>query len=322
MRAVTMVDGRLEWREHPDPEPGPGELLVDVRAAGLNGPDMVQRQGLYPAPPGSPSDIPGLELAGEVVALGRDVQRFAVGDRVMALVGGGGQAELARAHERLTMPVPTGFRWPHAGGFPEVFVTAHDALFTQCQLQMGERVVIHGAAGGVGMAGVQLAAVAGALVTATVRNPDLRDDVGAIGSIAGWTEVVAPEEFVDHGPFDVVLELIGAPNIGPDLDALAVGGRIVVIGLGGGANTELNLLMLMAKRGRIRSSTLRARPLEEKARAVQLVQAQVLPFVRSLEPDKDQIRVPIAATYPMSDAEAAYDRFAAGGKLGKIVLTR
>jgi NADPH:quinone reductase len=322
MKAVTVVEGQLEWREHPDPEPGAGELLIDVRAAGLNSADMAQRLGLYPAPPGSPPDIPGMELAGEVVAHGRDVQRFSVGDRVMALVGGGGQAELALAHERVTLPVPNGFRWPQAGGFPEVFTTAHDALFTQCQLQMGERVVIHGAAGGVGIAGVQLAAHAGAWVTATVRNPDLRDDVAAIGQIAGWTEVVAPDEFVDRGPFDVVLELIGAPNIPADLEALAVGGRIVVIGVGGGANAELNLLTLMEKRGRIHASRLRPRPLEERARAVQLAGAHVLPFVSSPDPDNDEMRVPIAATYPMQEAEAGYDRFLAGGKLGKLVLTR
>jgi NADPH2:quinone reductase len=319
MWAVTVVDGHLEWREHPDPEPGPGELLIEVRAAGLNSADMAQRLGLYPAPPGSPPDIPGMELAGEVVALGRDVQRFSVGDRVMALVGGGGQAELALAHERVALPVTDTLTWPEAGGFPEVFITAHDALFTQCGLRLGEHALVHGAAGGVGIAGVQLAARAGARVTATVRNPDLRDDVAAIGARAGRTAVVAPEEFADLGPFDVVLETIGAPNIGSDLDALAVGGRIVVIGVGGGVNAELNLLTLMDKRGRIHASRLRPRPLEERARAVQLVEANLLPFLA----DGDaRLEVPVAITYPMQEAEVAYDRFLAGGKLGKIVLTR
>jgi NADPH:quinone reductase-like Zn-dependent oxidoreductase len=260
-----------------------------------------------------------MEFAGEVVALGRDVERFSVGDRVMALVGGGGQAELALAHERLATPAPDTLTWPEAGGFPEVFTTAHDALFSQCALSMGEHALVHAAAGGVGIAGVQLAALAGARVTATVRNPDLRDDVAAIGRRAGRTEVVAPDAFVERGPFDVVLELIGAPNIPSDLDALAVGGRIVVIGLGGGANADLNLLTLWAKRGRIHASGLRGRPLEEKARCVQLVEAHVLPFLRD---DGPSLQVPVAATYPMSEAEAAYARFVAGGKLGKIVLTR
>jgi NADPH2:quinone reductase len=319
MWAVTVAEGRLEWQEHPDPEPGAGELLVDVRAAGLNSADMLQRRGLYPAPPGSPPDIPGMEFAGEVVALGRDVERFSVGDRVMALVGGGGQAELALAHERVATPAPDTLTWPEAGGFPEVFTTAHDALFSQCALRLGEHALVHAAAGGVGVAGIQLAALAGARVTATVRNPDLRDDVAAIGKRAGRTEVVAPDAFVEHGPFDVVLELIGAPNIPSDLDALAVGGRVVVIGIGGGANADLNLLSLMAKRGRVHASTLRGRPLEEKARAVQLVEANVLPFLRD---DGPSLQVPVAATYPMSEADAAYDRFVAGGKLGKIVLTR
>ena len=318
MRAVTVAEGRLEWRDHPDPAPGAGELLVDVRAAGLNGADMLQRRGLYPAPPGSPQDIPGMELAGEVVAVGRDVERFSVGDRVMALVGGGGQAELALVHERVAMPVPDVLSWPEAGGFPEVFTTAHDALFSQCALRLGEQALVHAAAGGVGIAGVQLAALAGARVTATVRNPDLRADVAAIGTRVGRTEVVAPDAFVERGPFDVVLELIGSPNIAADLDALAVGGRIAVIGVGGGASADVNLLTLMAKRGRIHASTLRVRPLEEKARTARLVEAHVLPF---LSREKPRLQVPVTATYPMSEAEAAYDRFAAGGKLGKIVLT-
>src|SRR5688572_13517670 len=179
MRAVTIDDGRLEWREHPDPQPGDHELLVKVRAAGLNGADMMQRRGLYPAPPGAPADIPGLELAGEVVAVGSGVTAFATGDRVMAVVAGGGQAELALVHERVALPVPASVDWPQAGGFPEVFTTAHDALFTQCALTIGERVVVHGAAGGVGIAGVQLAARAGAQVVATVRHENLRDDVAA-----------------------------------------------------------------------------------------------------------------------------------------------
>lgn len=317
MRAVTVVgDGELEWRDHPDPEPSRGELLVAVRAAGLNGADMLQRRGLYPAPPGSPPDIPGMELAGEVVATGPDAARYHAGDRVMAVVGGGAQAELAIVHERTALPVPDDVPWEAAGGFPEVFTTAHDALFTQCGLAMGERVLVHAAAGGVGIAGVQLAARAGAQVTATVRNESLRADVTAIGTRTGSCEVVAPDDFAARAPFDVVLELIGAPNLPGDLDALAVGGRIAVIGIGAGAGAELNLLTLMAKRGRIHGSTLRARPLEQKADAARRVEAHVLPSLAA-----GALEVPVAATYPMSDATAAYDRFAAGGKLGKIVLT-
>jgi len=170
MRAATIHDGKLLVEERPDPEPSRGELLVRVRGAGLNGADMLQAKGHYPAPPGSPPDIPGLELAGEVVALGPDSERFAVGDRVMAVVGGGAQAELALVHERAAMPVPDGIDWPQAGGLPEVFTTAHDAIFTQAELRPGEHLLVHGAAGGVGTAAVQLGRAAGARVTATVRN--------------------------------------------------------------------------------------------------------------------------------------------------------
>lgn len=229
MRAVTIVDGGLIWQEHPDPVAGSGEVLVAVRAAGLNSADMIQRRGLYPAPPGSPQDIPGLELAGEIVAVGPGVTRFSAGDAVMAVVGGGAQAELAVVHERCAIPVPPGIEWPQAAGFPEAFTTAHDALFTQCRLRTGERLCVHGAAGGVGLAGVQLGVAAGAIVVATVRHPPLRDEVSNFGAT-----VVAPEDFTNHGPFDVVLELVGSPNMSANLRALASQGRIAVIGVGAG----------------------------------------------------------------------------------------
>ena len=315
MRAATIVDGRVEVRDHPDPEPGAGELLVRVRAAGINSADLLQARGLYPAPPGSPPDIPGLELAGEVVATGSGGARFGVGDRVMALAGGGAQAELTVVHERVAMPVPAGVEWPEAGGFPEAFTTAHDALFTQCGLAMGERVCVHGAAGGVGTAAVQLAAAAGAWVTATVRNADVREAVADLGASVGWTEVVPTEDFGDHGPFDVILELVGAPNLDEDLLALDMGGRVSIIGVGAGAVAPLNMLVLMQKRGRIHGSTLRARPLEDKAAAARAVERHVLPLLEA-----EDVRVPIDAVFPLDEVAAAYERFAAGGKVGKIVL--
>src|SRR5687767_14150650 len=248
MRAATVVDGAVVVAEHPDPTPGLGEVLVRVRAAGVNNADLLQAKGFYPAPSGSPPDVPGLELAGEVVAVGDEARRFSAGDRVMAVVGGGAQAELAVVHERTAIPVPDDLSWEEAGGLPEAWTTAHDALFTQCGLSVGERVCIHGAAGGVGTAAVHLAAAAGARVVATVRNPALRDAVEALGD---GVVAVEPDGFGAHGPFDVVLELIGAPNLPVDVDALAEGGRIVVIGVGAGAHAELNLLTLMARRGRI-----------------------------------------------------------------------
>jgi NADPH:quinone reductase-like Zn-dependent oxidoreductase len=311
MRAATIRDGRIEVVEHPDPEPQDGQLLVRVHAAGLNGADMLQLAGGYPAPHGAPPDIPGLELAGEVLACGRRAERFEPGDRVMSLVAGGGQAELAVVHERTAMPVPEELDWTAAGGVPEVFTTAHDALFTQAGLTVGERLLVHGAAGGVGMAGVQLGVMAGARVTATVRNEHAREQIAALG-----VQAIEPAGFSAYGPFDVILELVGAINLDENLDALAIGGRIATIGLGAGAKAEINLSKLMAKRGRIHGSTLRSRPIEEKAIAARLVEKMVLPGFAS-----GDLSVPVAATYPLAEAAAAYERFKAGAKLGKIVLT-
>ena len=311
VRAVIVQDGSLLVEDRPDPEPGLGEVLVRVRAAGVNGADMLQRRGAYPAPPGSPADIPGLELAGEVVAVGRDAFRFSEGNRVMAVVGGGGQAELAVVHERAAMPIPSPLDWPQAGGLPEVFTTAHDAIFTQAGLRPGEHLLVHGAAGGVGTAAVQLGRAVGASVTATVRREEHRPVLEELGARA-----IDPEGFEDHGPYDVILELVGAGNLEGNLKSLALGGRISVIGVGGsGPTAEINLLQVMQKRARIHGSTLRARPLEQKAAAARLVEKEVLPAF-----EDGRLTVPVADTFPLDQAEQAYDRFQAGGKLGKIVL--
>jgi NADPH2:quinone reductase len=312
VRAVTIQDRRLVVAERPDPEPGSEELLVRVAAAGINGADLAQLAGHYPAPPGSPADVPGLELAGEVVAVGRAVRRFRPGDRVMSLVGGGGQAELAVVHERVAMPVPSQLDWPQAGGFPEVVTTAHDALFTQCGLGLGDRLLVHGAAGGVGTAAVQLAAAAGARVVASTRHRHHHAALGALGA----ERVVAPaEDWGRAGPFDVILELVGGPNLPADLEALATWGRIAVIGTPAGSRVDLDLRRLMARRGRLLASSLRTRSLEEKADAARRVEAQALPLVAA-----GRLRIPVHATFPLAAAQEGYDRFAAGGKLGKLVL--
>jgi NADPH2:quinone reductase len=310
MLAATIREKEIVIEEHPDPVAGTGEVLVRVHAAGLNGADMMQRRGLYPAPAGSPQDIPGMEFAGEIVALGPGAARFAAGERVMGIVGGGAQAELVVVHERLLMAVPESLDWVAAGGLPEVFTTAHDAVFAQGELRTGERLLVHGGAGGVGTAAIQLGRVAGARVTATVRNESHREQVGELGA-----SVIAPEGFAEHGPFDVILELVGAPNLGENLQALGTGGRICVIGVAAGAKGELNLLALMGKRARIHGSTLRARSLEEKAMAARALEREVLPLF-----DTGALRVPIADTFPLEQAAAAYERFAAGGKLGKVVI--
>ena len=311
VHAVVIRDGRLSWEERDDPPCGDTELLVAVRAAGLNGADMAQRLGAYPAPPGWPQDIPGMELAGEVVAVGRQVTLFGPGDRVMAVVGGGAQATMARVDESHALAVPGALPWPEAGGFPEVFWTAFDALFTQAGLRMGERVLVSGAAGGVGTAGVQMASAAGAVVTASVRNAALHDAVRELGA----AHVVAPGGEGEHGPYDVVLELVGAPSLGGVLAHVATGARVVVIGVGGGAQMEINLFQLMGARARIGGSTLRGRSRREKADVAAAVAAHVVPLLAA-----GLIRVPVADTFAMPDAEAAYERFARGGKLGKVVL--
>jgi NADPH2:quinone reductase len=311
MRAVTIRDEQIVVEEHPDPVPQAGEVLVRVRAAGINGADVLQARGRYPAPAGAPADIPGLEFAGGVEACGDGVQRFEPGDRVMAVVSGGGQAELVTVHERLVLPVPEELDWEAAGGVPEVFTTAHDALFTQGRLTMGERLLVHGAAGGVGSAAVQLGQMAGARVTATVRDERGRERIAALG-----VNAAAPEGFAELGPFDVILELVGAPNFDGNLEALAQRGRLCTIGTGAGAKVELNLGILMAKRGCIMGSTLRSRSLEDKAAAARLVEKSVLPgFVSG------DLIVPVAATFPLDRAAEAYERFQAGAKFGKVVIT-
>jgi len=229
----------------------------------------------------------------------------------MSLVGGAAQAELALVPDATAMAVPEGLSWAEAGGFAEVFITAHDALCTQAGLRAGERLLITGAAGGVGLAGVQIGALVGAGVIASVRRRELRERVAAFGATA-----IDPLEVSEHGPYDVVLELVGAVNLATNLQSLAVGGRIVVIGVaGGGARAEIDLLQVMGKRATLRGSTLRSRPLAEKAEATRHVERDVLPALQA-----GRLRVAVEATYPMEAVEAAYEQFAAGGKLGKIVL--
>ncbi len=302
MLAAIVSDGHLVIEERPDPVPGDRELLIRVAGAGINGADLAQRAGRYPAPPGAPPDIPGMECAGTVTAVGAGVLGFAVGDRAMGLLGGGGQAELATVHERHALHVPDALDDVQAGGFMEVFATAHDALFAHAALAHGERLLVNGAAGGVGVAGVQLGLAAGARVTAAARHSSERlESLGADTSV--------------EGEYDVILELVGGDNFAADLDRLAVGGRLVVIGTGAGSRATLDLRRLMAKRGRINGSSLRTRSLEEKALVVQRLGRHVLPLVEA-----GRVTVPVERTFPLAEAEEAYGAFAAGGKFGKLVL--
>jgi NADPH2:quinone reductase len=293
MRAVVIVDGRLELQERPDPVPGDGELLIRVRAAGINNADLIQRAGHYPAPPGSPPDIPGLECAGEIVP---------TGERVMALLGGGAQAELVVANARHVLPVPEAIDWVPAGGFMEGFATAHDALFTQAGLRPGERLLVNGAAGGVGTAAVQLGVAAGAEVTGTARRN--ADRVAALGA------ATEPD-----GEYDVILELVGGANLTHDVERLAPHGRLAVIGTGAGARAEIDFGLVMRKRARLHGSTLRSRSAEEKALVVERLGAEALPLLAA-----GKLTVPVHATFRLERVEDAYDAFAAPGKFGKLVL--
>jgi len=287
MRAATIVDGRIEVADRPDPVPHDGELLIRIRAAGINGADLGQRAGRYPPLPGV-TDVPGLEGAGETDD----------GRRVMALLPGGGQAELAVAHESHVLPVPDRMSWEEAGGFVEVFATAHDALFTQAELAAGERLLVNGAAGGVGVAAVQLGLAAGATVTANARHH--HDELRALGA-----------DTILDGEYDVILELVGGENLTANLERLAPKGRISVIGTGAGSRAEIDFGYLTRKRARIHGSTLRARSIEEKAQ----VMAALGAFTAG-----HAFHVPVEETFPLERTQDAYERFRAGNKFGKIVV--
>jgi len=300
--------------ERPDPVPSGQDVLVGVRYAGLNPADLAQRAGRYPAPPGSPADVPGIEVSGTVLGTGAGVVGLRTGDRVFGLVGGGGLADRVLAHERQLALVPTELEEREAAAAPEALITAHDAVVTQAGLRSGELLVVNGANGGVGTAAVQIGLAVGARVLATVRDPALRARVGSLGA-AAIDPAALPDEARARGGADVVLELVGAPNLEADLAALAVKGRIVIVGTGAGAEGPLDLRTLMARRARIIGTVLRARPLEEKAAAVQAFAREIVPHLAS-----GAIVTLVDAVFPAADAAAALDRLAAPGKLGKVLL--
>ncbi len=310
----TGAGGREVMRveERPDPEPGSDEVLVAARFAGINGADLSQRSGSYPAPPGSPQDVPGLEVAGEVVAKGATVRGFEIGDRVFGLVGGGGLADRVVVHERHVTRVPDSLSNEEAAAVPEVFITAHDAISTRGGLRPGDLLLVNGANGGVGSAAVQIGVFAGARVLASARSA--HDELRELGA-----EPVAPDESVakaqSAGGADVVLELVGAQNLDGNLDALAPKGRIVIVGTGAGTETEISLRKVMGKRAAIHGTVLRARPLEEKALAVQLFAHEVVPQLAS-----GKMRALVDRVFPVEQAADAFDYFAAPGKFGKVLL--
>ena len=291
--------------ERPDPVPGDHEVLIRATHAGLNPADLAQRAGHYPAPAGSPQDIPGLEVSGRVVACGAAVTAWREGDRVFGVVGGGGLADTVVAHERHLARVPDALSDRDAAAVPEAFITAHDAVFTRSGLRMGETLLVNGATGGVGTAGVQMGVAVGARVLANARSH--RDALVELGA--------EPTALDDAAGVDVVLELVGAQNLAGSLDALAPLGRIIVVGTGAGAETDISLRAVMGKRATVMGTVLRARPLEQKAAAVQAFAHSVVPLLTlgAVRPIVDRV-------FPATEAPAAFDRLAGRGKFGKVLL--
>jgi NADPH:quinone reductase len=304
----------VSFAELPDPVPTASEVVVAARFAGLNWADVAQRQGGYPAPPGSPQDIPGLEVAGTVVAAGDAVHDWQVGDRVFGLVGGGGLADRVAVHERHLAAIPDALADETAAAVPEAYITAHDAVFTQGWLQAGEVLLVTGANGAVGSAGVRLALAAGARAVACVRSPESARALADEGAVVVTAEQAA-DRLMELGGADVVLELVGTPYLGLDFAALARKGRILIVGSSAGADAAVSLRALMSKRATIRGTMLRARPLEEKAAAVQAFAKSVVPILAAGHalPTIDRV-------YPATHVTQAFDYLAKPGKTGKILL--
>jgi NADPH:quinone reductase-like Zn-dependent oxidoreductase len=311
MQAVVIHEGQLEIVERDTPVPAANDVIVAVRAAGVNAADLLQLQGFYPAPSGWPPDVPGLEMAGIVSAVGSDVHEALLGRRVCAVVGGGAQAtHCAVPAEHLTL-IPDQASWNEAGGFAEAFTTAFDALVTQAGLREGERVLVSGASGGVGTAALQIAHQLGAHVTAATRTAEHHDALKELGA----DETITIEQVPGIAPVDVVLELVGAAHLTLAQEVLAKFARVVIIGVGGGNRVELDLLNIMGTRASLTGSTLRSRSREEKALAIAQVNEALVPLWTS-----DQLHVPLAQSFELGDARSAYEFFARRGKLGKVVL--
>jgi NADPH:quinone reductase len=300
----------VDLQDRPDPEPGSGEVLVRVRHAGLNPADLLQRAGKYPAPAGSPQDVPGLEVAGVVESVGDQVLGFRPGDRVFGLIAGGGLADRVAVHERCVTRVPDELSDLDAAAVPEAFITAHDAIRTRGRLVMGETLLVHGANGGVGSAALQIGLAAGARVFGVVRSEEAAALVRELGA-----EPVQDDSFADEVRADVILELVGAPHFPANLTALNPRGRIVIVGVGAGAKIEFDLGAMMGRRAELHGTVLRARSLEDKALAVRAFEREVVPQLAA-----DRMRALIDRVYPAEQARDAYDRLAGSGKSGKVLV--
>jgi putative PIG3 family NAD(P)H quinone oxidoreductase len=326
VRAVVLTRAGgpevLELQERPVPEPGPGQIRVRVRASALNRADLLQRRGGYPAPPGAPADVPGLEYAGEVDALGEGTALWREGDRVMGIVGGGGHAEYVVVHEREAIGVPDNLSWAEAAAVPEVFLTAFDALFARLELALGERLLIHAVGSGVGTAALQLAVAAGATVLGTSRTAEKLERARVLGldvAIDSAQEDVAGavERATGGRGVHAVLDLIGGAGLGANLRALVPsGGRIVVVGSLAGAEAPLELGLLMRKRARLIGTVLRTRPLEEKVALARRFDEQAIPLLAS-----GRVRPVVDRSYRFEEIAEAHGYMESNESFGKIVLT-
>ncbi len=312
----------VEVKEVADPAPGRSEVLVRVRAAGLNRADTLQRRGLYPPPRGVREDLPGLELAGEVVALGPGAAGWKAGDRVMAIAAGEAQAELAVVHERMLLPVPAGLSVEQAGAVPEAFLTSHDALFTIGGLRPGWPVLIHAVGSGVATAALQLARAAGATTIGTSRTADKLEKARALGLDHGILVTKEEPRFADEvrrltggRGVPLVLDFVGAAYAAENLAAAGAGGRVVVIGTMGGAKAAVDLSVLMRSRARIEGTVLRPRPLEEKIRATQDFARDVLPLLAA-----GRVKPVVDAVLPAARIREAHERMDRNESFGKIVI--
>ncbi|MFS8037675.1 NAD(P)H-quinone oxidoreductase [Xanthobacter sp. AM11] len=306
--------------ERPVPVPAPGELLVKVEAAGVNRPDVMQRKGLYPPPPGA-SDIPGLEIAGTVVALGTGASRFAIGDRVCALVTGGGYAQYCTTHESTALPIPDGLSAAEAAALPETVFTVWSNVFERGRLQAGETLLLHGGAGGIGTTAIQLAKAFGARVVVTAGSDEKCEACRALGADVAVNyrtqDFVAEVKSATGGKgADVILDVIGGRYIQKNYEAAAVDGRIVQIAFQEGAKAEVDFMRLMLKRLTHTGSTLRSRPVAEKAAIAAAIVEKVWPLVTA-----GRFRPVMDTTFPLAEAPAAHARMDASAHVGKIVLT-
>lgn len=312
----------LSLEERPDLTPGPSELLVRVRATALNRADLLQLRGGYTPPPEVPADVPGLEYAGEVLAVGPRVRRFRPGDRVMGLVGGGAWAEQLTAHEREALPIPEGMDFPDAAALPEVYLTAFDALVLQGGLRTGEAVLVHAVASGVGSAAALLCRAMGVRVVGTGRNASklerarewgVEHTVLVDGTPPRFAEAV--RQATGGRGADLALDLVGGDYLPETLEALALQGRVMLVGLVAGNRTQVNLGILLMKRLRVTGTVLRSRPLEEKIALAQAAERHLLPLFRS-----GALKPVIDAVVSMKDIRDALTRMARNETVGKVVL--